>query len=615
MSHQQHAGSLHDPFRLSPQTYWKTESVYNEPQPVPTGIVLQQHIEPSFSRRIDLGNSRQNVPLPADILQNICSQDFNITLRSGPSDAIFVPRKTLCRVRIHPLTTSSSFPQCHRVVLSLPLDNILELWQFQCDPFTFRTLVNEHSWELSSPREKEVVFEDFGGFLMRRIHDCVTNDARFVATLTIDPGCNNACLAFEEIVHGYRTVSLLNINFRPVPWDAVVKDISQEYARLKDIQSAIKSVLVEGLDLTSKQAPQVMLDVVENVRDRPLVSWTQEEIYDGIPVYAQTIPLKMKIGNADSQDEKLTFTIFADAMDASTTKSYRLLISSPNDIMFKLESGDISQVEFYELTRQLKVSHHHEVGKSKTRTEILGFHPQDGVAGGVVGVLARDFLSGVGDEPQRYSAELRLEAIDATPAPINYNKYHESPPRPTAFHPKRNRHAKLIFHERVLFRTQEMLSLNLHEADPNTLAPVIQRKFALIADDIRTSRHRIMALLEAARPRRDPSLYSSLLDTLGVWVSSSGNGPMTIPARQSASSRLSISSTPGKKVRIPIWKGGSSPARASSPSSPTSRSISRPAYKDDDFREWPESQRTLISGWNLKGWLVKTQPSQMTVTF
>ena len=56
---------------------------------------------------------------------------------------------------------------------------------------------------------------------------------RFVATLTADSGCNDACLAFEEIVHGYRTVSLLKITFRPVPWDGVVKDIQQEYTRLK----------------------------------------------------------------------------------------------------------------------------------------------------------------------------------------------------------------------------------------------------------------------------------------------------------------------------------------------------------------------------------------------
>ena len=109
------------------------------------------------------------------------SQDFNVTFKSGPSDAIFTPRKTLCRVRIHPLTRPSSFPQCHRIVLSLPLDNILELWQFQCDPFTFRSMVMEHSWELSSSGDKEVVFEQFGAFLMRRIHDCITNASRWAA--------------------------------------------------------------------------------------------------------------------------------------------------------------------------------------------------------------------------------------------------------------------------------------------------------------------------------------------------------------------------------------------------------------------------------------------------
>lgn len=69
--------------------------------------------------------------------------------------------------------------------------------------------------------------------------------------------------------------------------------------------------------------------------------------------------------------------------------------------MFKLESGDISQSGFYDLTRQIKVSHHHEHGRAKTRTEILGFHPQDGIARGVVGVLAEDFLSGIVADPQR----------------------------------------------------------------------------------------------------------------------------------------------------------------------------------------------------------------------
>ena len=48
-------------------------------------------------------------------------------------------------------------------------------------------------------------------------------------------------------------------------------------------------------------------------------------------------------------------------------------------------------------------------------------------------------------------------------------------------HPTRKRHGKLLFYENVLFRTQEMLTIDLYETDSNALAPSIQRKFALIA--------------------------------------------------------------------------------------------------------------------------------------
>ncbi|TPX32299.1 hypothetical protein SmJEL517_g04558 [Synchytrium microbalum] len=586
LSNQQHAGSLNDPFRLTPHTWWQSENVHQEPvSPVTIGIVRQTHIMPSFSRRVDLDDSRPSLP-PADgITRDIWSQDLNVILKNGPSEAIFTPRRTLCRIRIHPLS-NTPFPQSHRIVMSMPLDNVLELWQFSCDPFSFRTLVNEHEWDLPG-RDSEIVFEDFGGFLMRRIEDCVGNEARFTATVTIDSGCNDACLSFEEIVHGYRTVSLLKLNFRPVPWDHVVKDIKQEYHRLKEIQSAIKSALVEALEVTARQAPQVMLNVVENERGRGLVTWSQEDVTPGTAVYAHTIPISVKLGNDEKEDLKLTFTMFSNGMDSSTTTYYKLCVTSPSDIMFKFESGEISHQAFFEITRRLQVAGHTPSTHKYSRTEILGFHPQDGIAGGVVGVLGGDFLAGVATEPQRYTAEIRLDAIAITSSPIHYDpKTRQSPTRPTTSFPKRKRQAKLVFYEHVLFKTQEMMSIKLEETDPATLADSVGRKFALIADDIRTSRSRIMALLEASKPRRDPSLHASLLDLVGVWMSSSGlsasNAPLVIP-RPVSPSRLPIL-TEQKEIRMPIWMrhGGrssrsASPTRSQSPtraSSPTARARS-----------------------------------------
>jgi hypothetical protein len=141
------------------------------------------------------------------------------------------------------------------------------------------------------------------------------------------------------------------------------------------------------------------------------------------------------------------------------------------------------------------------------REQMLGFHPSEGVAGGVVGVLGGDLFKGCQDEPERYAAILKIRTrrqsysndgpksrqnpkwMASSQTTNRSNKlssvkmdsknraiYKEQ--QPNSQSPPPLRKAKLIFLERVMYRTREMMKIGFVESQREEMKTEVQERYA-----------------------------------------------------------------------------------------------------------------------------------------
>ncbi|KAH6592498.1 hypothetical protein BASA50_008113 [Batrachochytrium salamandrivorans] len=173
---------------------------------------------------------------------------------------------------------------------------------------------------------------------------------------------------------------------------------------------------------------------------------------------------------------------------------------------------------------------------SRAREDRLGFHPSNGI-GGVVGVIGDDYLSGVQDNPERYSASLRiLPHNKSTGHELKRNTKDSDSPANSGHHQRiwaappttdelrtavgtldtidtsklsmpclkeypEPHHAQLIFTEHVYHRTTQLLTLDFTETRYEDLNLTIMAKYAHIRAEIDRCSTRLAAVLNTVRQR------------------------------------------------------------------------------------------------------------------
>ncbi|XJO73957.1 hypothetical protein BDV3_004853 [Batrachochytrium dendrobatidis] len=298
------------------------------------------------------------------------------------------------RIVIYPLT-GKSFPQCHKLVITSPTEDVFFHWKFVCTPFSFATLVKDMNWEMPAATEGifPQTFDGFGQFVRDRVLECVQYPNQFKALLEIDRFNTVASLNFTEVVRNYRRVDLLAIDFVPSEWQEVIRDIKADYARTKKYHGDIKSALVHVLDIVARHQPTLLLspdfepDVFPvrqpkhwtTVLDHYLPSvvnptkttfsrtitpsqrstHTKAFVLTTLPdtmlpeaVYSKTVPVRIHHHEVDHSNEGktefLTFTFYT-VGNVDIPEAYTIKVTKRDDAFFSFVSEEITPARFLEM--------------------------------------------------------------------------------------------------------------------------------------------------------------------------------------------------------------------------------------------------------------------------
>ncbi|ORY41231.1 hypothetical protein BCR33DRAFT_718891 [Rhizoclosmatium globosum] len=427
-----------------------------------------------------------------------------------------------------------------QITLKAPLQDAFFHWTFLCHPFNFRTMVKNMGWKIPSDTKDEDgatdpmtrAFEGFGKVLKDRVRQCLQDPQRFKMTLEVFEPHDLLILNFIEIS---RVCSF--------PWSEVVSDIRVDYERTRAHYSNVHNALVQSLDIVSKYHPTLLLtggvpdplqpeqvspwkDLVQDLlqptsaegrilssdekmmRTKMFVLLTlpKDETLESVFTKTMTIPIQGYHGASNHhEDFRITFTFYAKKYKKNPPSSYFIVLSTSQDIFLNFTPPRRDEAE--------------AEARRKGRTDAFGFHPGEGVGGGVIGVLANDFLRGCEEDPGRYSVLLKIR----NPPPTrDINRGNESkkenldgsvvrgetvtsgvlPPTSrqidslhglTARNPPDLRRAKLVFSETVMYRRRDVLEIMFTE----TAREHVQVEYRLdtLYDTVRRKNPALMATL------------------------------------------------------------------------------------------------------------------------
>jgi hypothetical protein len=118
-----------------------------------------------------LSNKVENVPRSAWVRDIPCLWITNPTANQGKS--------VMIRLIIHPFD-SENLPRSQKIIMTSPQFDLFFHWTFNCNPFSFSTLVKNMKWNIGDD-EKDFLklFEGFGGTIRERILECATQPERY----------------------------------------------------------------------------------------------------------------------------------------------------------------------------------------------------------------------------------------------------------------------------------------------------------------------------------------------------------------------------------------------------------------------------------------------------
>ncbi|KAJ3332510.1 hypothetical protein HDU76_014011 [Blyttiomyces sp. JEL0837] len=427
------------------------------------------------------------------------------------------------------------------------------------------TLVNRHGWSLPEVAGDPVAeaFAGFGDLVKDRIRECLMDPRRFQAHLSIHQPDHSISLTFQETVSTYRRITLLTLDFQPSPWSQIITDIRLDHERTQLHYSLLKSALVQSLEIVGRKHPAIL--VSGGVPDplRPEVCRPWREMMDDLVKVVGTGG-----GNkGDNEGERngggggkgkvlteeqklvrkkmfllLTVPEGEEGPKKSTPYSYIITLTSPDDIFFNFTSAEITPETFLDMTRHMDllpdginntysnnnsdtledeiplnnspiskslnqneeyiddVSGFQSIDRRRRRLRLgLGFRPNEGRAGGVVGVLGEDLIKGCEEEPERFSAVFKLGGVSDDVGDERLN----------TMNPPLLRRGRLVFMERVVYRTRELIDVEFFEISRDQMKVEVQERYAKLKKQIDWTQHRLDTLHDAVR-RKNPALMVDL---------------------------------------------------------------------------------------------------------
>jgi len=224
---------------------------------VPTGgFLIHNHITPFIARHAS-NTDLTTEYTQQDVSSSSWARDFPVIWETNASrnegKAISI------RIIIYPLS-NTSFPQCHRIIMTSPHFDLFNHWSYNCNPFSFRSFVTEMKWDISyDDVECAKLFDNFGSMIKDRVMECVSMASRYIAKIRMNAHENIATLTFNEVINNYRCSEIMHIVFSPTPWNQVISEVRLDLRRMVDYHSKLKAALVEVLEIVSKHQPALLL--------------------------------------------------------------------------------------------------------------------------------------------------------------------------------------------------------------------------------------------------------------------------------------------------------------------------------------------------------------------
>lgn len=319
------------------------------------------------------------------------------------------------------------------------------------------------------------------------------------------------------------------------PWRELVSDLMPTVAQEAAVMRAGGRMLSEEERLMRKK----MFVLLTIPKDESLEA-----------EYIKTVPVHVSGYKApgDRHIMRLTFTFFAKGRNRDFPDAYIITINTNDDIFLNFASHDITPGTFRDMTGALELEtlHHpspggylledsnisstsnhifhqhrggdlsdkprrrHQVRRDPRgeRDEVLGFRSNEGVAGGLVGVLGRDLLEGTLRDPERFTCELKIENKNPATSKGVLNQW-DRLEGPTSQNPPGLRRARLVFCENVMFRKRELVRIKFVETAKDEMKSEIQERYAKLKEDIDWTQLRLDKLYDAVK-KKNPSLLVEL---------------------------------------------------------------------------------------------------------
>ncbi|KAJ3277199.1 hypothetical protein HDV01_000251 [Terramyces sp. JEL0728] len=418
------------------------------------------------------------------------------------------------------------FPQAHKIIIMDPIDDIFFHWTFNCNPFSFKTILKQMKWKLPSLAGNgfQETFRRFGYMVQQISNSVVNNPNSFKAVMQISSNEQLATLKFSEIVKEYRKIELMELELTPSEWTEVKKDILEYTKSIQNEYDEINDNLIQVMNTVSIHQPAILLSSSELYNHDVNIDYlqrngkfaattkkmdidTDEEVVSD-PVHSKTIPVPTILPNGREETRQLTFTFYY-----LKPPVYRITITDPSDIFLHFTSIEITPQVFYEMISGIELDEQYQTKKtiapllSRTiglfkehhvatnhKNSKVGFHDPKGIEG-VIGVISGDYMSGCVEQRERFNVQLVIELQKEKEEEKECCGMMKKEHNPDELR------AKLTFSEYLYFQLRSGISIDFHSTDLRLFQEIIRKKYSSIKHQIGTCRKRLESILSLVRLR------------------------------------------------------------------------------------------------------------------
>ncbi|KAJ3260261.1 hypothetical protein HK103_000896 [Boothiomyces macroporosus] len=510
-----------------------------KPVTVPGSNLSNEHVS-SFSTRITEDEADDKViqeQRPATSLYNHSrwTLDIPITIRQFTvQNGKQVPSEIQKTVRLIIISDfDRPFPQAHKIVIMDPIDDIFFHWTFNCNPFSFKSILKQMKWRLPTLAGNgfQETFRRFGYMIQQIANNVASNPNAFKAVLQVNPNQQVASLKLLEIVKEYRKIDLVEIEFTPSAWNDVKKDILDYTSTIQKEYDEINDNLIQVMNTVSIHQPAILLSSSELYNHEVNIDYwkTQDKLFASAanarrkqedrddkvvsdPIHSKTIPVPTTHPDGTETTRQLTFTFYYLNYE-NKPPIYRITITDSQDIFFHFTSIDITPQVFHDMISNIELDEKYQskktlapllsrtVGKPKdphvfafNRNAKVGFHDPKG-AEGVIGVISGDYMTGCVEQRDRYNVQLAIELQREKEKGNECSELMKKEVKPDQLK------ATLIFTEYLYYQIRSGIQVEFNSTDYSVFQDILKKKYSSIKNQIQTCRKRLDSILTAVNQR------------------------------------------------------------------------------------------------------------------